>query len=177
MKRALALALVLLLAGAGMVAADAFPFPLRFQPELPRGDGWRVIYADFPADSRFAFRVEVATDSASFSQLWGEVAGQSRLRRPEDLERNIVALFAVGTGSCTTGASFDGLVVADQQRLVHAEISMSRTCPFLDLNGSAVFLVAIARDRLPASPFTLQLGPQPACGSCAGPADRLTVDL
>lgn len=176
MKRALALALVLLIAGAGIVAADAFPFNLGLQPELARGPGWRVIYADFPADSRFAYRVELATDDASFSALWSDVAGPSRPARPENLERNVVALFAVGTGSCTTGASFDGLVFAEQ-RLVHAEISTSRKCPFLDLNGAAVFLVAIARDRLPESPFTLQLEPQPTCGSCADPADRLTVDL
>ena len=73
--------------------------------------------------------------------------------------------------------SFDGVVFDQQHALVHSQISDTKTCHFLDLSGSAVFAVALSRDRLPASPFILQLGPEPVCGSCADPPDSVIVDL
>jgi hypothetical protein len=172
MKRALGLLMTLMLLGAGVVAAADFPIPTR--PALPAGAGWRLIYEQLPADRDFAYRVAVATDDDGYRRLWDDVAGLTGFAPYVDLNAHVVALFADGISSCTTGVSFDGLVIDTGRRIVHADIRRTATCPNLDLAGSAVFLVAIARDGLPELPFTLQLDREQLCSGCP---DSVVVDL
>jgi hypothetical protein len=175
-KRALGLAMVLILVVTGVVAASTFPLP--GQPALlPRGNGWLVLYADRTAQTEWAHAVDVATTESEWSDLWGRVAGLTDFQPYVNFDRSIVAVFGVGTNSCTASVSFDGVVFDQQHALVHSQISDTKTCPFLDLSGAAVFAVALSRDRLPPSPFTLQLNREPVCRSCTDPPDRLIVDL
>jgi hypothetical protein len=170
-KRALALVLMLFLVAAAVVAADAFPLSNK-QP-LPAGVGWRVVYADFPADPDHAYRVGLATDRETYHALWTDV-GRTTVPPPQlDLGSQVVALFAVGAGSCTTAVSLRTVVFDHERRIVYAEFS-ERTCGLLDLHSSAVFLVAIARDRLPSTSFTLQLRRDRLCAGCP---DGMTVDF
>jgi len=175
MKRALALAMTLLMLGASVVAADAFPLP--GHDDMPRGNGWRVVYADRTSETEWAYRVEVATSRSEWYKLWPQVAGLTDFAPYVNFDNSIVAVFGTGTGSCTTGVRFDGVVFNHAQALVHARIAEGRRCGFLDLNGSAVFAVALSRARLPAGSFTVQLGEQPVCRRCADPPDSVTFDL
>lgn len=171
MRRATALALVLLLVSGGIAFADNFPVPVRGDP--PSGPGWRLL-SERIVSSGHAFTVDAATDRASLARLWTELSPRSSPPLVY-FEREIVALFAVGISSCTTGVRLDRVVIDRSAGLVYSVTSESRRCPHLDLTGAAVFIVALARDALPSSPFTLQLHAEPTCGSCAVPEDRLTL--
>jgi hypothetical protein len=175
-KRALGLAMALMLVGAGVVAATTFPFPSQLAYH-PRGNGWLVLTQLQSEDPRLVHSVGVATDREGWHELWGRIAGLADLAPYVNFERQIVAVFVEGTNSCTTGVDFRNLVIDHADRLVHAVISQTRGCMQLDVSGLVVFVVAIARDRLPAGRFILQLGPEPVCGSCADPSDSVIVDL
>ena len=164
--------MMLVLLGTGVVAADEFP--LSNKRPLPAGDGWRVLYADFPASFELAYRVAFATDRASYAVVWAMASGSSGPAPIVAFDSQVIALFATGANSCTAAVSFDRVVFDAERRLVHAEISETRTCMLLDLTSSAVFVVALARDRLPVAPFTLQLGSERLCHDCP---DAITVDF
>lgn len=176
MKRALGLAMVLVLVGAGLVAATTFPLPSQLA-YLARGNGWLVLTELPSEDLSLLHSVDVATDREGWRELWGRTAGLTDFAPYVNFERQVVAVFVEGTNRCTASIDFSDLVIDHVNRLVHAVISQTRSCMQLDVSGQAVFVVAIARDRLPASPFILQLGPEPLCGSCAEAPDRVIVDL
>jgi hypothetical protein len=168
--------MVLILVVTGVVAASTFPLP-GLPALMPRGNGWLVLYADRTAQTEWAHTVDVATTESEWSDLWGRVAGLTDFQPYVNFDHSIVAVFGVGTNSCTASVSFDDVVFDKRSRLVYSVISETRTCPFLDLSGAAVFAVALSRSQLPASPFTVQLRSEPLCGSCSDPPDRLIVDL
>jgi hypothetical protein len=181
--RALVLALAVALLTASVVAADAFPIPgSRHQPS---GLGWRLV-SEVDGDANMAYRVRVASDAATLAALWHELDWEDRGRYDlayvppwlaVNFEREIVVLFGVGVGSCTTGVQLDDVVIDTANQLVYSVTSEQRKCPFLDLTGAAVFVVALDRAVLPPSPFTVQLHAEPTCGSCVNPDDRVTVSL
>ena len=123
-----------------------------------------------------AYSVAYAADAAAWDELWAAVAPGSA-PPALDLASEIVALFADGIGSSCPELRLDGVVVDQAAGRVYSRISdplAPRICT-ADLAGSAVFVVAIERDALPPSPFTLALSEQPmTCGDCA---DELTIDL
>lgn len=180
--RALALAMVISLIVAGIVAADAFPVPgLRYQPS---GPGWRLLTEVRDPSASMAFRVRAATDQVALGALWNELGWNDPLRTGPigaqlgsmaDFHHEIVVLFGVGIGSCTASVQLDSVVIDKSARLVYSVTSERTTCPFLDLSGAVVFVVALGRDVLPTSPFTVQLHAQPTCRSCREPDDRVTL--
>lgn len=131
-----------------------------------------------------AFRVRAATDRAAFGGLWQELGWKDHGRTDftgvppwlaVDFDREIVVLFGVGIGSCTDSVQLDGVVIDKSARLVHSVTSERKHCPYLDLTGATVFVVALDRGVLPPSPFTIQLHAEPTCRSCPEPDDRLTL--
>jgi hypothetical protein len=183
--RALALATVTALLVASVVLADTFP--LVGNSYTPSGYGWRLIAQVGSAvdpDRNMAFRVRAAGDEAAFLTLWHDLGWDGRaqtdftgmpLRLAVDFEREIVVFFGVGIGSCTDGVDLVDVVIDASNRLVYSVTKERSHCGFLDLTGAIVFVVALDRGALPASPFTLQLHARPTCGSCTEPEDRLTL--
>ena len=96
---------------------------------------------------------------------------------PADFEREVVAVFADGTGgpgNCSE-RRLDGVVFDTQASLCTPRSlthSLPRSCDLM-LGGSSVFAVALSRAALPVSPFTLQLQEQ----RIGGDKDQVTVDL
>lgn len=126
MRRATALALVLLLVVGGIVSADNFPVPV--PDDRPSGYGWRLL-SERIVDSGPAYTVDAATDRGEWARLWSEYS-PGNTPPPINFDREIVALFGVGIGSCTTGVQLDRLVIDRSAGLVHSITSERRRCPF-----------------------------------------------
>ena len=180
MKRAAALALALLLVAAGVVAADTFPLPGFAHARV--GVGWRLMAELHDRSGAMAFRVRTAGDEASYAALWhelGPAATRNALIGPQrpavNFDSEIVAVFGEGISSCTTGVRLDDVVIDRAARTVHSEMTENRTCLHLDLTGSIVFVVALSREALPESPYTIQLHARPTCRSCTEHEDRVTL--
>jgi hypothetical protein len=86
-----------------------------------------------------------------------------------DPSPEVIVILSDGIGSSCPELRFDGVVVDTDTRLVYGQFSdplAPRVCT-ADLVGAKTFVVALAKDRLPPSPFTLQLDSRcvPNCGS------------
>lgn len=86
----------------------------------------------------------------------------------------MIAFFSQGIGSSCPELEIAGVTIDREARLVYAAfrdplaLESARVCTG-DLIGAQTFVVALARDRLPPSPFTLRLSRQliachPNCG-------------
>lgn len=141
------------------------------------GPGWRLLGA---FDTDLPYTVAIAVDRAQLATEW------ERYRLPGDPpawdpSRQVVIILSDGIGSSCPDLRLDAVVMDADARLVHGEFSdpySPRVCT-ADLAGGKTFVVAVARDVLPPSPFTLRLhaepiGCEPDCGM--GPA-TLEVDL
>lgn len=84
-------------------------------------------------------------------------------------------MFGVGAASCTTAVQLNDVFFDRSARLIYSETTDHWKCGFLDLNGSIAFIVALARDALPESPYAIQLRAQPTCRSCTEHEDRVTL--
>lgn len=142
-----------------------------------QGPGWRLLGV---FDTNLSDTVAIAVDRPGLVTEW------QRYRLPGDPpawepSREVVIILSVGIGSNCRERRLDAVVMDADARLVHGEISdplEPRFC-LLDLVGAKTFVVAVARNLLPPSPFTLRLraepiGCEPDCGM--GPA-TLEVDL
>ncbi len=90
-------------------------------------------------------------------------------------------ILSEGIGSTCRELRLDAVVMDAAARLMHGEFSDPRApevCT-LDLAGGKTFVVAVARDQLPPSPFTLRLHAEPmACEpDCGMGPSTLEVDL
>jgi hypothetical protein len=93
-----------------------------------------------------------------------------------DPRREVIAFFSDGIGSSCPELALAAVTIDRQERLVYAAFRDPlgpRACT-ADLVGAQTFVVALARDRLPPSPFTLRLRAEliachPDCG--AGPTE------
>ena len=137
---------------------------------------WRLVAAA-DRDARWAYSVHAATSAAEWSALWAELS--PGLEEPSiDLATEIAAVFADGTGgpgNCSE-RRLDGVVIDVENGLVFSRISDPlgpRACDAM-LGGSSIFVVALARAALPASPFVLRLGEEQRCADCP---EQITVDL
>lgn len=141
------------------------------------GPGWRLLGV---FDTDLPYTVAIAVDGAQLATEW------QRYGLPNDPpawepSREAVIILSDGIGSSCPELRLDGVVMDADARLVHGELSdpySPRGCT-ADLAGGKTFVLAVARDQLPASPFTLRLhaepiGCEPDCGS--GPS-TLEVDL
>jgi len=104
-------------------------------------------------------------------EVWAEVDGVSPA--PEvDLGSEVVVAFLHGIGSSCQGVRLDSVVIDQPAAAVLSLVSdplAQRNCT-ADLPGSAFFVVALARDALPAEGFSLS-----RCPDC--PGGRIAVEL
>lgn len=138
------------------------PTPLPPRSGQPQsGDGWRLL-GDAPKGEPYSIRY--ATDASGLQGMWAtlELPGEPPA---VDFEREIVVLFgATVSGSCPE-IRFDGVGVDRAAGLVYGRFGsgIEAIPPDATLYACTAdarphgFLVAIARDALPPSPFTLRL--------------------
>jgi hypothetical protein len=141
-------------------------------PQQPAGDGWRLLGDELVGE---AYRTGIATNEDQYDDLWRRV-GMTAERPAVDFAGEVVVWFGAVYGSSCPIRLDDVVIDAGGDRgLVHAvTVSPGSTgmCT-ADANPHAYF-VAIERDRLPAGPFAIQLGPDdPPVGV---PEERTLVD-
>jgi hypothetical protein len=142
-------------------------------PQPAAGDGWRLL-AD--QEGRHTYRTGIATDARQYGELWTE-AGLTGDPPAVDFQTEVVVWFAhAKSGSCAM--RMDDVVV-DQDRALVYSITVN---PDNDLACTAdanpkAYIVALQRDRLPAGPFGVQLGPQDPPGGAPEERTLVAVDL
>lgn len=158
----------------GRLVARIFPLPGPWQ-NVAAGPGWRLIAAGTSRTE--AYTIRVATTDEEWQQLWTAVDPVNP-RPPADLANEIVVSFGHGIGSSCPERRLDGVGIDPFARRVFSDTSdplAPRNCT-ADLAGGAFFLVGLARDQLPESPFTVVLNRDPVCRDCAA-EPSVTVDL
>lgn len=160
----------------GAIVVDLYPADKPWtQPT--EGPGWRLLGA---FDTDLPYTVAIVVDHPGLGTEW------ERYQLPGDPpswdpSREVVIILSDGIGSSCPELRLDAVVMDSDARLVHGEFSdpyTPRACT-ADLAGGKTFVVAVAVDLLPPSPFTLRLhaepiGCEPDCGM--GPS-TVEVDL
>jgi hypothetical protein len=144
-----------------------------------QGPGWRLLGA-FDTTSDLAYTVAIAVTAAQLGTEW-ERYGLSSSPPAWDPSREVAIILTDGIGSSCRDLRLDAVVVDVDARVVHGAFSdphAPEVC-YLDLVGGKTFVVAVARDLLPPSPFTLRLhaDPMPCEPDCAMGPSTLQVDL
>lgn len=157
--------------------------PGAFGTPPTEGDGWRqlgVFRTNVPYTVRLA-----QTDEQLGSELdWHGITANVPAW---DSEQEVIAFFSEGIGSSCPEVAVSDITFDEAEQRVYATFvdpiasatgNTPRACT-ADLVGSQTVVVALARDHLPESPFTLSLedevvGCHPDCGS--GPTE-ITVTL
>ena len=161
---------------AGAIAVDLYPADKPWtQPT--GGPGWRFLGV---FETALPYTVAIAADDA---QLAAELQryGLSDVPPAWDPAEEVVIFLSDGIGSTCTELRLDAVVMDADAGLVYGVFSdpfQPRACT-ADLAGGKTFVVAVERELLPPSPFTLRIhedpiGCEPDCGS--GPS-TLEVDL
>ena len=123
-------------------------------PQPQAGDGWRLL-----GDAKVGepYRTGIAADRASFEALW-EQARMPGQPPKVDFQQQVAIWFGAVYGSSCPAIRLDDVVVDADAALVHALIVQTEPVVFCtaDARGHA-YVVALDRDRLPASPFRIQL--------------------
>lgn len=155
-------------------ASCALALPVQSSPGVrAEGDGWRLL-------GRFRtsvpYTVRLATDA---EELEAELEWHGIAAAPPnwDPAREVIAFFSEGIGSsCPEVAISDITIDRDGQRVyatfadpVAVQLGNTPRACTADLVGAQTFVVALARDGLPAGPFRLALeedvvGCHPDCG-------------
>ena len=141
------------------------------------GPGWRLLGV---FDTDLSYTVAIAVDLPQLGTQWQRY-GLPGDPPAWDPSLEVVIFLSDGIGSNCGERRLDAVAMDADARLVYGEISdplAPRFC-YLDLVGAKTFVVAVARNLLPPSPFTLRLhaepiGCEPDCGM--GPS-TLEVDL
>lgn len=161
----------------GAIVVDLYPADKPWtQPT--EGSGWRLLGGGFDTD--LPYTVAIAVDLPQLVMEWQRY-GLPGDPPAWDPSHEVVIILSDGIGSSCTELRLDAVVMDADAGVVHGQFSdpfQPRACT-ADLAGGKTFVVAVARDRLPPSPFTLRIraepiGCEPDCGS--GPA-TLNVDL
>ena len=124
-------------------------------PQPLEGEGWRLV-----ADERtgMPYRTGIAWDAESLRTLWTDASLTGEAPKI-DFDAHVVIWFgAVYSGSCPN-IRLDDVAVDAARAVVHAVIvslDAANACT-ADANPRA-FVVTLERRRLPAPPFTVQLG-------------------
>lgn len=160
--------------------ADALRVTLHPEPEPEpsqpqEGEGWRLL-AELEGAGH-AYTVGVARDQQEFEALWSAL-GTAPPEPEVDFSAEIVIHFgATVSGSCPQ-ITLDDVVVDAEERLVYGQISypIPPGMPCTSDANPHAFVVAVPRDRLPQSPFTVRLEREVRCLGCGG-SEEVTVDL
>lgn len=159
----------------GMLDVSVFPPPGPWE-NVAAGPGWRLLAIG--AAMSEAYTVRAAVDAAGWEALWTAVGIEDP--RPEvDLQREVVVSFGHGLSRSCPELRLDDVRIADG--VVYSVTSdpiAPRGCN-ADLSATAVFVVAISRDALPAGGFLLQLDRDgnPGCADDCGWTPVLEVVL
>lgn len=142
------------------------------------GEGWRLV-ASGTDGLDLAYQVQVAINDDEWQSLW-RTLDTTEPAPTIDLRSEIAVSFAEGIGRACHERRLDDVVVDRVQHLVYSITSDPlgpRMCT-LELAGAAYFVVALARDSLPDSPFIVRLRNDLVCAdrSC-GHIEEVTVDL
>ena len=158
------------LAGEPICLSDTgVPEPEGPQPQT--GDGWRLLGDELVGEP---YRTGIATTDEQYRRLWRQV-GMTAQRPAVDFANEVVVWFGAVYGSTCPIRLDDVAVVADHEpALVHAvTVVPGGTGSCTDDANPHAYVVAIDRDRLPAGPFAIQLGPDdPPIGA---PEERTLV--
>jgi hypothetical protein len=168
------------LAPAGAIIATIYPADKPWtQPTS--GPGWRLLGVfDKRGVGSLPYTVAYAADGPALASEWQryELPGDPPAWDPST---ELAIILSDGRGSGCLHLRLDGVGIDAGARLVYGEFSdpdAPRACT-ADLAGAQVFVIAVERDQLPQSPFTLRIkqrpiGCEPDCGS--GPT-TLQIDL
>lgn len=160
----------------GAIVVDLYPADKPWTQPM-EGPGWRL-FGVF--DTELPYTVAFAVDDTQLATEWQRY-GLPGDPPAWDPSQEIVIILSDGIGSGCTELRLDAVVMDADGGLLHGEFSdpyQPRVCT-ADLAGGKTFVVALARDLLPPSPFTLRIhaqpiGCEPDCGF--GPS-TLEVDL
>lgn len=145
-------------------------------PQPPGGAGWRLLGE---GTSGPTYVTLVAAEPEAYQALWDEAGIEAPL--PEvDLEHEIVVLFGPAVSGSCPQIRLDDVVIDVKDRLVHAQLSHPGSpAACTDDANPHPFVVAIEREALPPSPFTVQLHEEVVCKGCEGvePDEVTEVDL
>lgn len=160
----------------GSIVVDLYPADKPWTQPM-EGPGWRLLGV---FDTGLPYTVGFAVDDAHLATEWQRY-GLSGDPPAWDPSREVVIILSDGIGSTCVELRLDGMVLDVDARVVHGEFSdpyQPRGCT-ADLAGGKTFVVAVARDQLPPSPFTLQIhaDPMPCDPDCASGPASLEVDL
>jgi hypothetical protein len=123
----------------------------------PSGTGWQLILAQRGLGTRDS--VTLVADQAAFAQAW-EVLRSTRTLPTVDFSRQVVIWF-VDTGALACRSRLDGVRFDSGGRLVTGLFGRGLVAFCDDTAVPDAFLVAVDRDRLPPTPFRIQLREQP----------------
>jgi hypothetical protein len=124
-------------------------------PEPASDGGWRLLGERRGSGKRRW--TAIATDEGAYRRVW-ENAGLTGARPDVDLESEVVIWFGAGIGPDCADLRLDAVVVEADRSVVHAVISpVDTSAPCATDADPYAFVVALARDRLPAGPFVIQL--------------------
>lgn len=151
------------------------------------GDGWRLLgsanqpqIAIVPGDA-----VDVALDQQSYEILWWGM-GMPGEPTPVDFDQKIVVRFVTGVSGTCPAIVFEGIGVVPSDRLVYGMFSYLGVIPTPEPGvtyGCTTdwhphgFLVAVSRDALPGTHFTLRLMRDPICQACGTGLEEVEVTL
>lgn len=145
-------------------------------PQLEDGEGWRLLG---DGTSGPVYATLVATDASGYEGLW-DAAGFDEERPEADLDAEVVILFGPAVSGSCPQIRLDDVVIDVEDGVVHADFAHpGAPAACTDDANPHAYVVAVQRDALPPSPFTVQLFEDVACTGCEGtePDEVTEVDL
>lgn len=142
-------------------------------PQPTSGDGWRLLGVE---DTGMTYVTDAALDVAAYQQLWNGI-GMTAERPAVDFADEIIAYFGAVYSSGCEDERMDDVIFDAAAAVVHPEMVLpggARAC-----NADArprAYVVALDRERLPSSPFRVQLAADVICQGCEG-TEVTVVDL
>lgn len=135
-------------------------------PQPTEGDGWRLILDEKGVG--LSFMTGIAWDSESLNTLLQDIEGLPDVDVDVDFENEVAIWFgAVYSGSCPN-IRLDNVVV-DEDTIYPEIVNTDNALACTDDANPHTYLVALERERLPETPFYIQIFPD------LGP-DRLLVE-
>jgi hypothetical protein len=151
----------------GKLVATIQPLPGAWSNQAA-GNGWQLV-ANMERGADWAYAARGATSEVEWTALWNELS--PGLDRPAvDFSHDMVAVFGVGMGGGCREVRLDDVVIDPAAGAVYPRTSdplAPRVCDDM-LSGAAMFVVALARDGLPAFPFKVYWQDPAMCPGCAG---------
>jgi hypothetical protein len=131
-------------------------------PQLPAGDGWRLLADEAPRGTPYS--AHAAINQTEYDSLWASLALTGQPPTVDFATEVVLHFGAVYSGSCPE-IRLDAVQFDAERSVVHpviVQLGGARACTS-DANPRA-YVVAVPRDRLPAAPFTVTA--ELDCGVC-----------